>query len=86
MIFFPIAFAHSRMYLSRELSACKKTAASKDKELQEATQSTAQSMRAEVVAALEEAKRASELEQDQLLAQVQDVQDKLRQAQEDHSR
>lgn len=69
----------------RELAESKKATAALEKELREAKLSVEISAKQELMAALEEAQRMAQDEKEQLLAQVEDLRLKLRQAEEQHS-
>jgi hypothetical protein len=68
----------------RELAENKKATAALSKELTEAKLNVEISARQELVTALEEAQRTSQEEKEQLLAQVEDLRLKVRQAEEQH--
>jgi tRNA A-37 threonylcarbamoyl transferase component Bud32 len=63
----------------------KKANTALDKKLKEATLSVEISAKQELVAALEEAQRTAQDEKEQLLAQIEELRLKLRQAEEQHS-
>jgi hypothetical protein len=69
----------------RELAESKKATSVLEKELREATLSVEISAKQELVAALEEAQRMAQEEKEQLLAQVEDLRLKVRQAEQQHS-
>jgi tRNA A-37 threonylcarbamoyl transferase component Bud32 len=73
------------LFCHRELVENKKTNAALDKKLKEATLSVEISAKQELVAALEEAQRTTQDEKEQLLAQIEELRLKVRQAEEQHS-
>ena len=68
----------------RELTENKKTKSALEKELKEAKLSVELSAKQELMEALEEAQRTAQEEREQLLAQIEDLRLKLRQAEEEH--
>lgn len=69
----------------RELAESKRVTAALEKELKEAMLSVEISAKQELVTALEEAQQVAQEEKEQLLAQVEDLRLKVRQAEEQHS-
>jgi tRNA A-37 threonylcarbamoyl transferase component Bud32 len=72
-------------FCHRELVENKKANAALDKKLKEATLSVEISAKQELVAALEEAQQTAQEEKEQLLAQIEELRLKVRQAEEQHS-
>lgn len=80
-------YPHTAVYFLccyRQLAENKKATAALNKELTEAKLNVEISARQELVTALEEAQRTSQEEKEQLLAQIEDLRLKVRQAEEQH--